>query len=178
MFTFFKNIIRAQRTATALAAVTADLKALERKAINIVSHATGGDFADITASLNDIGVEISKHHNRNFNMGRNEGMRRKASELRGDLLHSMHEAERKVLVTFHEEIGRPLADVAAHTGLALNDVRTLAKGLVIKGLAYFGTLVNDEGQPAGSGYLLTVAGADLKTRALAADVAASAALAA
>lgn len=163
MFNFVSNILAANRNAKALAE-------MEGKFRNVVSHATAGLTADITAPLNDIAVEISRVRNGVWAHAQES----KAKELAGDLLHSMHAAERAVLVTFHEEVGRPLADVASYTGLPLNDVRTLAKGLVIKGLAYFGRLVDDEGRPAGSGYLLTVAGGDLKTRALAADVAASA----
>lgn len=170
MFKFIANFFAAQRNAAALVLAYGELKELEAKFRNVVSHATAGHTADITAPLNDIAVEISRVRNGVWKHAQES----KARELAGDLLHSMHEAERKVLVTFHDEVGRPLADVADYTGLSLNDVRTLAKGLVIKGLAHFGPLVNDDGHPAGSGYLLTVDGAILKDRQLAANVIASA----
>lgn len=160
MFKFLSNIAAAQRNAKALAA-------MEGKFRNVVSHATAGNSADITRPLNDIAVDISRVRNGVWKHAQES----KARELAGDLLHGMHEAERKVLVTFHDEVGRPLADVASYTGLPLNDVRTLAKGLVIKGLAHFGPLVDmDTGAPKGSGYLLTGAGADLKARALAEEI--------
>jgi hypothetical protein len=172
MFKFISNIINAQRNTKLLAEAETELFLLEEKTKSIISHATGGVGADIDDALNDICVEISALRNHIYH----EGRKMERELLSGDLLHSMHEAERKVLVTLHSELGRPLALVAEETGLALNDVRTLAKGLVIKGLAYFGPLFDtDGGYPKGSGYVLTDDGAELKTRALAADVAASAA---
>lgn len=171
MLTFVKNILAAQRNAAALAAAKADLSALERKFRNIVSHATGGAFTDIKASLNDIAVEISASKNRVFNEAIVIGAERKAAELAGDLLHSMHEVERKVLVELHDDVGVRLATIGDATGLKVDEVRTIVRGFAIKGLAFFGPLVDmDYGTPKGSGYLLTPEGADLRSRAIAARI--------
>jgi hypothetical protein len=171
VFKFISNIVHAQRNAALLATARADLFALEAKARNIVSHATGGLTRDIGRSLNDISVDITRH----LNDAWHGGAREKARELAGDLLHSMHEAERKVLVILHNEVCRPLALIAEETGLAVDEVRTLVKGFVIKGLATFGPATSDEGMAAGSGYTLTDAGQELKARQLAANVVDSAA---
>ena len=177
MFKFVANIFAAQRNARLLAEVRADLFLLETKAKSIISHATGGVTSDLDATLNDICVEISAAKNRVFIEALAMGAERKAKELAGDLLHSMHDVERRVLVVLHDEVCRPLALIASEVGRTIDEVRTIIKGFVIKGLAHFGPAVNDDGRPAGSGYTLTGAGAALKSRQLAADVAASAAAA-
>jgi hypothetical protein len=163
MFKFIANLIAAQRNATALATVKADFADMEAKFRNIVSHATGGNSADITRPLNDIAVEISALRNRIYSEGRK--MERRI--LAGDLLHSMHDVERAVLKAMHDEIGRPLASIAEEVGLKADEVRTIVKGFVLKGLAHFGPLFDmDSGTPKGSGYLLTDEGAALKRRAV------------
>jgi hypothetical protein len=174
MFKVIANIIAAQRNAAALLAAMDELHAVEAKFRNIVSHATGGALQDITLPLNTIAVEISRCRNSVWEQAQES----KAKELAGDLLHSMHDAERRVLVLLHDEVGRKLADIAEEARLTVDEVRTIAKGFVIKGLAYIGTLMNEsDGTMAGRGYLLTGAGYDLKARQLAANVADSAAAA-
>jgi hypothetical protein len=174
MFTFIKNIYSAQSLARRVASAEAELAALEVKARNIVSHATGGALTDLSKSLNDICVEISAVKNRIFNEALAIGAERKAKELAGDLLHSMHDVERKVLVALHSEFVRPLDAIASFTNLAVNDVRAIVRGFVLKGVAEFGPAMNDEGAVTGSGYTLTDTGNEMKTRQLAADVADSA----
>jgi hypothetical protein len=172
MFKFIANIFAAQRNAAALLAAMDELHAVEAKTKSIISHATGGAFSDLDASLNDICVEISKSKNHVYHEARK--MEREA--LAGDLLHSMHDAERRVLVLLHDEVGRKLADIAEEARLTVDEVRIIAKGFVIKGLAYFCPLFDmDSGTPKGSGYLLSPEGNELKARQLAANVADSAA---
>lgn len=173
MFKFIANLITAQRNATLLTEAKADLFLLETKTKSIISHATGGHFADIDGTLNDICVEISKAKNWVYN----EARKMERAALAGDLLHSMHDVERRVLVILHDEFTRPLALIAGEVGLKVDEVRTIVKGFVLKGLANFGPATDeDTGRPSGSGYTLTSTGAELKARQLAADVNASAAV--
>lgn len=161
MFKFFSNILAAQRNARAL-------DYLEFKTSAIVRHATEGaiPWTGHKLPLDTILKAIHSHFSRLETAAFSEGAEHKEKALAGDILHSMHEAERKVLVGLDDEVGHKLGDIAAESGLALNDVRTLAKGLAIKGLAYYGPLVDlEHGTPKGSGYLLTGEGARLKARA-------------
>lgn len=174
MFKFLSNIIHAQSNARLLAAAENEFAALEAKARAIVSHATGGALTDVDKGLQYILGEISLSRGRVYHLALTNGAARKAEELAGDLLHSMHDVERKVLVILHDEVCRPLALISKEAGLKVEEVRTIVKGFVIKGLAAFGPATDVDGRPAGSGYTLTDTGADLKTRQLAANVAASA----
>lgn len=160
MFTFIANIIFAQRNAREIIHLEADLAAVRARFRNVVSHATGGASTDIARSLNDIGVEVSKHHNRNYNAGMAEGARRAASAVA-----HLSEAERKVLDSMLHECGRKLATIATETGVMDGDVRAIVRVFVQRGLAEFGHLVDDEGALMGRGYCLTDAGHKLQVEA-------------
>lgn len=124
---------------------------LEAKFRNVVSHATGGATADITRSLNDISVGISRHRNDVFAAG---------------ALASLSIPERKVLDAMSSEIGHKLANIAADTGLKEADVRSIVQVFVHRGLAEFGHLTDLDGTNLrGRGYTLTEpAGSDFQAR--------------
>lgn len=173
MFKFIGDIIHARQNARDLADLEDDFNEVCDKLERIVAHATdcalkGWHTAD------EVVAEIYANRTRLWDEARE--VERKV--LASDPLVSMHELERKVLVSLHDEACSRLADIAKWTGIAVNDVRTIVKGFVIKGLAYFGPATDDEGRPSGSGYVLTDKGAALKARALPNEIAESADLAA
>lgn len=131
-------------------AAEAALGQSERRQRMIVAHATGGATSDISRSVNDICVDISRTRNTVFAAGR---------------LADMTPAERNVLDVLSDELVTPIPQMAADLGVPENTVRTILRSFAHKGLVHLDYARTDGGEGpdlCGRGYCLTSTGLTLQ----------------
>lgn len=78
---------------------------------------------------------------------------------------SLNEREQAVLNEMSGDVGYPFATLSEWSGIPTPEVRLIVRDFRKRGLADFGTLYNEDDYcVCGSGYWLTDAGWDLKTK--------------